>query len=179
MANLPSQLLLRVWEGGNNYSASNGLTVGGSDQYSLRGRLGVRAGMHFALSNGMAREPYLKVSAVHEFLTGDQITLNDMPFFPSVSGTMVDAAAGLSARLNQSFSLYGEYDYANGDRIRQPWAVNLGVRWQWGGKKEEVAAAQPAVYESGGKETKQVELPPAKPTEPWELRSAVPDGLPV
>jgi outer membrane autotransporter protein len=173
----PEAQLAGVWEGGNNYSTSNGLTVGSFNQYSLRGRLGVRAGMHFALSGGMALEPYLKVSAVHEFLTGDQITLNDTPFFPTVSGTMVDAAAGISARLNQSFYLYGEYDYANGDRIRQPWAVNLGVRWQWGGNKEEVAAAQPAVYESGGKETKQVELPPAKPTEPWEITVGGPGWL--
>jgi outer membrane autotransporter protein len=173
----PEAQLAGVWVAGNNYSASNGLTVGGSDQYSLRGRLGVRAGMHFALSSGMALEPYLKVSAVHEFLTGDQIALNDTPFFPTVSGTMVDAAVGLSARLNQSVYLYGEYDYANGDRIRQPWAVNLGVRWQWGGNKEEVAAGQPAVSQPGGKETKQVELPPAKPTEPWKITVSGPGWL--
>jgi hypothetical protein len=175
----PEAQLAGVWESGNNYTASNGLNVGASDQYSLRGRLGVRAGMHFTLSNGMALEPYLKVSVLHEFLTGDQITLNDQPFFPTVSGTMVDAAAGLSARLNQSFLLYGEYDYANGDRIRQPWAVNLGVRWQWGGKKEEIAPEQPALSQSGGKqvEAKQVELPPAKPAEPWEIRLGGPGWL--
>jgi hypothetical protein len=175
----PQAQLAGVWESGNNYTASNGLNVGASDQYSLRGRLGVRAGIHFTLSNGMALEPYLKVSVLHEFLTGDQITLNDQPFFPTVSGTMVDAAAGLSARLNQSFLLYGEYDYANGDRIRQPWAVNLGVRWQWGGKKEEIAPEQPALSQSGGKqvEAKQVELPPAKPAEPWEIRLGGPGWL--
>src|SRR5271157_3776931 len=175
----PEAQLAGVWESGNNYTASNGLNVGASDQYSLRGRLGVRAGMHFSLSNRMAIEPYLKVSALHEFLTGDQITLDELPFFPTVSGTMVDAAAGLSARLNQSFLLYGEYDYANGDRIRQPWAVNLGVRWQWGGKKEEIAPEQPALSQSGGKqvEAKQVELPPAKPAEPWEIRVGGPGWL--
>jgi outer membrane autotransporter protein len=175
----PEAQLAGVWESGNNYTATNGLNVGASDQYSLRGRLGVRAGMHFTLSNGMAFEPYLKVSVLHEFLTGDQIALNDQPFFPTVSGTMVDAAAGLSARLNQSFLLYGEYDYANGDRIRQPWAVNLGVRWQWGGKKEEIAAEQPALSQSGGKqvETKQVQLPPAKPAEPWEVKVGGPGWL--
>src|SRR5262245_10686637 len=43
--------------------------------------------------------------------------------------------------------------------------------------KEEAAAAQPAVYESGGKETKQVELPPAKPTEPWEITVGGPGWL--
>jgi outer membrane autotransporter protein len=175
----PEAQLAGVWESGNNYTPSNGLNVGGSDQYSLRGRVGVRAGMHFTLGNGMAFEPYLKVSALHEFLTGDQITLDDIPFFPTLSGTMVDAAAGLSARLNQSFLLYGEYDYANGDRIRQPWAVNLGVRWEWGGKKEEAAPEQPALSQYSGKqvEAKQVQLPPAKPAEPWEIKIGGPGWL--
>src|SRR5271166_3439433 len=88
----PQAQLAGVWEAGDNYSASNGLMVGGSDQYSLRGRLGLRAGMHFALSNHIAIEPYLKVSAVHEFLTGDQITINETGFNPTLSGTWVDAA---------------------------------------------------------------------------------------
>jgi tracheal colonization factor len=40
----PQAQLAGVWEAGNNYTASNGLMVGGSDQFSLRGRLGLRAG---------------------------------------------------------------------------------------------------------------------------------------
>lgn len=27
--------------------------------------------------------------------------------------------------------LYAEYDYATGDKIRQPSAIDLGLRWQW------------------------------------------------
>jgi len=116
----PQAQLAGVWEAGNNYSASNGLMVGGSDQFSLRGQLGLRAGMDFAFSNGTALEPYLKVSAVHEFLGGDRITVNEIGFNPTLSGTLVDAGAGLAVRLNQSVYLYGEYDYANGDKIRAP-----------------------------------------------------------
>ena len=176
----PQAQLAGVWEAGDNYSASNGLMVGGSDQTSLRGRLGLRAGMHFALSNGIEIEPYLKVSAVHEFLTGDQITLNETGFNPTLSGTWVDAAAGITARVSQSVYLYGEYDYANGDKIRQPWAVNAGVRWQWGGKSEEAAAVgQPSVNQSTGKqvEPKVVEQPPVKTTEPWEITVGGPGWL--
>ena len=161
----PQAQLAGVWEAGNNYSASNGLAVGEADQFSLRGRLGLRAGMHFVLSNGMEIEPYLKVSAVHEFLTGDQITLNETGFNPTLSGTSVDAAAGIAARVSQSVYLYGEYDYANGDKIRQPWAVNAGVRLQWGGRPEEAAVVgSPSVKQSGGKEVeaKVVETPPVK-----------------
>jgi outer membrane autotransporter protein len=176
----PQAQLAGVWEAGDNYSASNGLMVGGSDQTSLRGRLGLRAGMHFALSNGIEIEPYLKVSAVHEFLTGDQITLDETGFNPTLSGTWVDAAAGITARVSQSVYLYGEYDYANGDKLRQPWAVNAGVRWQWGGKSEEAAAvAQPSLNQSNGKEAepKVVEQPSVKTTEPWEITVGGPGWL--
>jgi outer membrane autotransporter protein len=168
----PQAQLAGVWEAGNNYTTSNGLIVGGSDEYSLRGRLGLRAGMHFALSNGIEIEPYLKVSAVHEFLTGDRITVNETGFNPTISGTLVDAGAGITARVSQSVYLYGEYDYANDDRIRQPWAVNAGVRWQWGGKSEQAAVvAQPSVKQSTGKqaEAEVVEQPPQKTTGPWEI----------
>lgn len=176
----PQAQLAGVWEAGNNYTASNGLVVGGSDQYSLRGRLGLRAGMDFTFSNGTALEPYLKVSAIHEFLTGNQITLDEIGFNPTLSGTVVDAAAGLAVRLNPSVYLYGEYDYANGDKIRQPWAVNAGLRWQWGGKPEKAAIlGQPLAKQLGGKQAdaKVVEQPTAKTTEPWQISVGAPGWL--
>ena len=158
----PQAQLAGVWEAGNNYSVSNGLMVGGSDQTSLRGRLGLRAGMHFGLTNGIEIEPYLKVSAGHEFLTGDRITLNETGFNPTLSGTWLDAAGGIAARVSQSVYLYGEYDYANGDKIRQPWAVNAGVRWQWGGKSEETeATGQPSANKSAGKQVEAKVVEPA------------------
>jgi outer membrane autotransporter protein len=175
----PQAQLAGVWEAGNDYTTSNGLMVGGSDQFSLRGRLGLRAGMHFALSNGTALEPYLKVSAVHEFLGGDRITANEIGFNPTLSGTLVDAGAGLALRLNQSVYLYGEYDYGNGDKIREPWAVNAGVRWQWGGKSEETTVVErPLVKQLAGKEeAKVVEQPSAKTTEPWQISVGGPGWL--
>jgi hypothetical protein len=93
---------------------------------------------------------------------------------------VVDAAAGLAVRLNQSVYLYGEYDYANGDKIRQPWAVNGGLRWQWGGKPKEATRVAPSlVKQLPGKQTeaKVVEHPTAKTTEPWEISVAAPGWL--
>jgi outer membrane autotransporter protein len=176
----PQAQLAGVWEAGNDYSASNGLAIGEADQFSLRGRLGMRAGMDFVLSNGMEIEPYLKVSAVHEFLTGNQITLNETGFNPTLSGTSVDAAAGIAARVSRSVYLYGEYDYANGDKIRQPWAVNAGVRLQWGGRPEETAVVgSPSVKQAGGKEVeaKVVETTPAKTAQPWQITIGGPGWL--
>ncbi|HET9374699.1 MAG TPA: autotransporter outer membrane beta-barrel domain-containing protein [Chthoniobacterales bacterium] len=174
----PQAQLAGAWEAGNNYTTSDGLAVGGSDQFSLRGRLGLRAGMDFTFSNGIVLEPYCKISAIHEFLTGDRITLDDIGFNPTLSGTLVDAGAGLAVRLNRSVYLYGEYDYANGDKIRQPWAVNAGLRWQWGGKPEEAMAERPLAKQLTGKEeAKMVEQPPAKIPEPWEIKVGGPGWL--
>lgn len=173
----PEAQLAGVWLAGKNYSASNGLTVGSTDQYSLRGRLGLRGGMDFSFSNGVILEPYIKVSAVHEFLTGDQIALSESPFDPTISGTLVDAGAGIAARLNQSIYLYAEYDYANGDKIREPWAVSAGVRWQWGGASQSTIAQPLSTKESSGKAEKMVQTPPEKPLEPWQITVGGPGWL--
>jgi outer membrane autotransporter protein len=47
------------------------------------------------------------------------------------SGVGIQAAAGVTARLTDSIYLYGEYGYANSDKIRIPWAADAGLRWEW------------------------------------------------
>jgi outer membrane autotransporter protein len=176
----PEAQLAGAWAAGYDYQATNGLMIRGSDQFSLRGQLGLRAGTHFTLSNGIEIEPYLKIAVLHEFLTGDRITLDETNFYPTLSGTLVDAAAGISAKLNQSVYLYGEYDYANGDNIREPWAVNAGVRWEWGGPgRDELRLVQNEVERSTGKEVeaKTVQPVPVKTTEPWEIKVGGPGWL--
>jgi outer membrane autotransporter protein len=127
----PEVQLAGVWENGMSYNASNGLRVHGDSQTSLRGRIGGRLGIHLELSGGHIVEPYIRATADHEFLTGDTVRTNQTNFDPSISGTVGRFGAGVAARISQSFYLYGEYDYATGDHIQEPWAVNLGLRWQW------------------------------------------------
>jgi outer membrane autotransporter protein len=119
-----------AWAGAADYTVSNGLRVSADSQTSLRGRLGVRTGYHFDWGS-KAFEPYAKVSVINEFLGGDRITTDQTSFFPTLSGVGIQAAAGVTARLTDSIYLYGEYDYANSDKIRIPWAVDAGIRWEW------------------------------------------------
>jgi hypothetical protein len=42
-----------------------------------------------------------------------------------------DGDRGVTARITDSIYLYGEYDYANSDKVRIPWAVDAGLRWAW------------------------------------------------
>jgi outer membrane autotransporter protein len=104
--------------------------VSGDSQTSLRGRLGIRTGLHLNWAS-KAFEPYAKVSVTNEFLGGDRITTNQTAFFPTLSVVGIQAAGGITARLADSIYLYGEYDYANSDKIRISWAVNAGFRWEW------------------------------------------------
>jgi outer membrane autotransporter protein len=60
-----------------------------------------------------------------------RITTNQTSFFPTLSGVGIQAAGGVTARMTDSIYLYGEYDYANNDRVRIPWAVDAGLRWVW------------------------------------------------
>jgi outer membrane autotransporter protein len=119
-----------AWAGGTDYTVSTGLRVSADSQTSLRGRLGVRAGYHFDWG-AKAFEPYAKVSVINEFLGGDRVTTNQTSFFPTLSGVGIQAGGGLTARITDSFYVYGEYDYANSDKVRIPWAVDAGLRWVW------------------------------------------------
>ncbi|PWT85408.1 MAG: hypothetical protein C5B58_03135 [Acidobacteria bacterium] len=119
-----------AWAGGTDYTASTGLRVNADSQTSLRGRLGIRAGLHFECRS-MVFEPYVKASVINEFLGGDRITTNQTSFFPTLSGVGIQAAAGITAKMTDSVYLYGEYDYANSDKVRIPFAITGGLRWEW------------------------------------------------
>jgi outer membrane autotransporter protein len=119
-----------AWAGGTDYTVSTGLKVNADSQTSLRGRPGLRAGYHFGWGS-KAFEPYAKVSVINEFLGGDRITTDQTAFFPTLSGVGIQVAGGVTARLTDSIYLYGEYDYANSDKVRIPWAVDAGLRWAW------------------------------------------------
>jgi outer membrane autotransporter protein len=126
----PQGQLEGAWAGGTDYTVSTGLRVSADSQTSLRGRLGLRAGYHLDCGS-MAFEPYARVSVINEFLGGDRVTTNQTSFFPTLSGVGIQAAGGVTARITNSIYLYGEYDYANSDKIRIPWAVDAGFRWVW------------------------------------------------
>ena len=126
----PQAQLAGAWADSVSYNTSNGLTVNGDSQTSLRGRIGLRAGLHLNCGD-MVFEPFALVSGINEFFGSNTVTTDQISFSPTLSGAAIDVAAGLNARLSRSISIYAEYDYANGDKIRSPWAVNAGLHWEW------------------------------------------------
>jgi pertactin len=127
----PEAQIAGMWADGMKYDSSLGLRINGDSQTSFIGRLGLRAGMHFETAGHRAIEPYVKASVIQEFLAEDTITTNSVHFTPSLGGTTGRFGVGVTAALCKSLYLYGEYDYATSDAIDEPWALNLGVHWEW------------------------------------------------
>jgi outer membrane autotransporter protein len=127
----PEAQIAGLWADGMQYQSSIGLRVHGDDQTSFLGRLGLRAGMHFEVAGHHAIEPYLRASIIQEFLTGNTVSTDGDPFTPTLSGTTGRFGAGVTGAVCKSLYLYGEYDYAISDAIEEPWALNLGLRWEW------------------------------------------------
>lgn len=127
----PQAELAGGWAGGADYTLSNGLQVRQKEQTSLRGRLGLRLGMHLRNQKGAVFEPYIKASVVDEFYGRNDIITGTILSEPSIGGASVEAVAGLSASVGHSVQLYGEYRYFNGDRVSSPWSVDAGVRVLW------------------------------------------------
>jgi hypothetical protein len=82
--------------------------------------------MHFDVFREGAIEPYARAEVIEEFLTGNTVRTNSTNFDSHLSGTTGRFGGGLAARVSQSVYIYGEYDYATGDHIQQPWSVDAG-----------------------------------------------------
>ncbi len=71
------------------------------------------------------------VVPIEEFLTGNTIEIDNQSFDTHLNGTVGQAAIGATVVLRRKLSLYGEYDYTNGQHYASPWHVTAGIRYSW------------------------------------------------
>ncbi|WP_046811332.1 MULTISPECIES: autotransporter outer membrane beta-barrel domain-containing protein [Pseudomonas] len=116
---------------GQSYHLDNGLRASGDDTHSLQGKLGTTAGRTFDYGEGRMIQPYLRAAVAHEFVNGNQVRVNGNSFHNDLAGTRAELGAGLVAAWSQQWQAHAEFDYANGERLEQPWGVSVGVRYNW------------------------------------------------
>lgn len=116
---------------GQAYHLDNGLRASGDDTHSLQGKLGTTAGRTFDYGEGRMIQPYLRAAVAHEFVNGNQVRVNGNSFHNDLAGTRAELGAGLVAAWSQQWQAHAEFDYANGERLEQPWGVSVGVRYNW------------------------------------------------
>ncbi|MFJ4257018.1 autotransporter outer membrane beta-barrel domain-containing protein [Pseudomonas monteilii] len=116
---------------GQSYHLDNGLRASGDDTHSLQGKLGTTAGRTFDYGEGRMIQPYLRAAVAHEFVNGNQVRVNGNSFHNDLAGTRAELGAGVVAAWSQQWQAHAEFDYANGERLEQPWGVSVGVRYNW------------------------------------------------
>lgn len=116
---------------GKDYRLDNGLQAHGDDTRSLLGKAGATLGKTIDLSDGRFIQPYLRLAYAHEFISNNDVKVNDHRFDNDLSGSRGELGAGVAVSLSDRLQLHADFDYANGERIEQPWGANVGVRYTW------------------------------------------------
>ncbi|MEN8639229.1 autotransporter outer membrane beta-barrel domain-containing protein [Pseudomonas sichuanensis] len=120
-----------LWVDGASYSLDNGMRASTRNADSLLAKAGSHVGRTFALADGGFVQPYVKAAYAHEFARDNQVRVNDTRFANDLSGSRVELGAGINAQLTDVLQVQAGFDYMKGERIEQPWGVNLGVRYNW------------------------------------------------
>lgn len=120
-----------LWVDGASYSLDNGMRASTRNADSLLAKAGSHVGRTFALRDGGFVQPYVKAAYAHEFARDNQVRVNDTRFANDLSGSRIELGAGVNAQLTDVLQVQAGFDYMKGERIEQPWGVNLGVRYNW------------------------------------------------
>lgn len=114
---------------GKTVNLDNGMKGKIKSQDSLIGEVGIYAGKTYHL-NGHTVQPYLKAAFVYEFMDNNKTTINDVNTLTNdLSGGQGRYGAGIDAKISQSVNLYGEVNYANGNKVESPVQGNIGIRY--------------------------------------------------
>jgi len=115
--------------GAERYTASNGLKVAPGDASSLQGRVGALLGRTLTQPNGLAFQPYVKASYVHEFAGESSVEVNGYTLDNKVADARVEVGFGGVLQVSQATKISLDVEHAQGRQVDQPWAVNLGARY--------------------------------------------------
>ncbi|MFK3819038.1 autotransporter outer membrane beta-barrel domain-containing protein [Pseudomonas sp. NPDC089407] len=116
---------------GKDYHLDNGLKARGDDTRSLLGKAGATVGRTLQLGNGQKVQPYVRAAYAHEFISSNEVKVNDHRFDNDLSGSRAELGMGVVISLNERMQLHADFDYANGEKIEQPWGANVGFHYSW------------------------------------------------
>ena len=116
---------------GKDYHLDNGLQAKGDDTRSLLGKAGATLGRTFDLGEGRFAQPYVRAAYAHEFVSNNQVKVNDHRFDNDLAGSRGELGVGVAVAMDERLQLHADFDYSNGERIEQPWGANVGVSYRW------------------------------------------------
>jgi len=116
---------------GGRYTASNGLDVQQDALTSVQSRVGAQFGRDLQLDKGLRIKPYVKAAWVTEHAGDSEVKVNGARLDSRLPGSRAELGGGLMLTAAQNHHMYVEGQYAKGRDIEQPWAVNVGYRYNW------------------------------------------------
>lgn len=116
---------------GKDYHLDNGLKAQGDDTRSLLGKAGATLGRTFDLGQGRFAQPYVRAAYAHEFVSNNQVKVNDHRFDNDLAGSRGELGVGIAVALGERLQMHADFDYSNGQQIEQPWGANIGVSYRW------------------------------------------------
>ncbi|MBF4557643.1 autotransporter outer membrane beta-barrel domain-containing protein [Pseudomonas sp. p50] len=116
---------------GASYDLDNGLAADGDRAHSLLGKAGATVGRNFTWAEGKTVQPYLRAAYVHEFAKNSDFEVNSNRFSTDLSGSRGELGAGVAMTVTDKVAMHVDLDYSNGDKIEQPWGINVGARYSW------------------------------------------------
>ncbi|WP_160106997.1 autotransporter outer membrane beta-barrel domain-containing protein [Pseudomonas izuensis] len=116
---------------GADYDLDNGLAAEGDRVHSLLAKAGTTVGRNFTVGKGYEVQPYLRAAYVHEFATNSDVKVNNNVFNTNLSGSRGELGAGFAMKTTDSTSIHVDLEYSNGEKIEQPYGVNIGMRYIW------------------------------------------------
>ena len=116
---------------GQDYPLDNGLQADGETVRTLLGKVGATTGRNFELEDGRVLQPYVRVAYAHEFVSTNDVKVNDHRFANDLSGSRLELGAGVAVSVADRLQLHADIEHSRGEHIDQPWGVNLGLRYSW------------------------------------------------
>lgn len=66
-----------------------------------------------------------------EFVDDNQVNVNNNRFDNDLSGSRGELGLGVAVSMTDRLQLHADFDYANGEKIEQPWGANVGLHYSW------------------------------------------------
>src|SRR5450830_240041 len=114
-----------------SYTLDNGLDAKGDRSSTVIGELGTTVGRNIQLESGGVLQPYLKAAVAHEFDQSNKVFVNDNSFNNDLSGSRLKLGAGVAMSVSQNLKLHADLEHSTGKNIKQPYGVNLGLRYDF------------------------------------------------
>ncbi|MDR1498515.1 MAG: autotransporter outer membrane beta-barrel domain-containing protein [Puniceicoccales bacterium] len=114
---------------GKTFRTNNGTVVTADDGGIFRATASLRFGKAVNLEDLGVLVPYARIGVENQSSSRGKISVaDDATFSPDVDGTRILAGIGAAWQFDNANQVYFDFETADGDKYKRPWAINVGYR---------------------------------------------------